>query len=392
MSRAPASIARFGGRAGRAALLVLAGACGDGSAGAPAGGPPGFRVPVSWAPVQAGQLVETVTLVGDVVSRGRAELAFERAGRVAELRAELGTRLAPGEALAALDDALWVQNVAVARAEAAAARAAADFARREAERARATGDELLSTSVIDVRETAAATSAAQQARAEAELARANVLLAQGTLRAPFACVVVERHVAEGSYVASGDPAFTVVDLARREVRLELPAPVAAGLKRGAAVTLGVDELPGLSVEARLDELLPAADAASRSFTGIVRLGERDAPELLPGMFVRARLSRPAVTSEAIVPADAVLFGDEGAFVVVMDGPAGPGGAEDQGPPAPTGRLVPVTVLARDGARSALAPREQGALHAGQAVVVTGADNVWPGAQLAPVPPWPAGER
>jgi hypothetical protein len=44
----------------------------------------------------------------------------------------------------------------------------------------------------------------------------------------------------------------------------------------------------------------------------------------------------------------------------------------------------VTVLARNAIEAAVVPIEDGALAAGTQIVVTGADNVFPGAPLRPV--------
>jgi hypothetical protein len=73
-----------------------------------------------------------------------------------------------------------------------------------------------------------------------------------------------------------------------------------------------------------------------------------------------------------VPRDALMESPQGASLMVAD----PG--EGGGPPL--ARLVPIAVLARDGARAAVRPLD-GELAAGIAVLVTGNDNVFPGAPL-----------
>jgi len=368
-------------------LVALAG-CGDGAAAAQdASGMPAFRVPVTWAHAEAGELVEQVELVGDVVSRHHAELAFERAGRVVEVAAELGDEVPAGGVLARLDDGVLLQELAVARAQLDAARQTSGWLSREAERGRSAGNRVLNDGEIDRRVSAAAAALAGLAEREAEVARLQERYEQGTLLAPFDGVVTRRDIALGSFAAEGRTAFGLVDLARREVHVEVPGPLAAGLASGAPAQVRSDDLPGAEWTVRLDELVPAADPATRTFTGVLRLDEADPQRrLLPGLFVRVRLERARVASPTLVPADALVVDERGARITVADLPASSEPGPDGLPPAPAARLVPVRVLARDRERAAVEALEPGALATGAIVLVTGTDNVWPGAPLMLQPP------
>ena len=210
--------------------------------------------------------------------------------------------------------------------------------------------------------------------------------------------VSSRNVTLGSYAtagragALGSAPFTLVDMVHREVRLELPPSVATRLRVGAPVTLRADELPGLQIETVLHELVPAADLASRTFVGVVRLDGLDPDRrLMPGMFVRAVFEKTRVNGQTVVPADAVLNGDLGPYIVVMDEPK-QGAGEDGMPASPTARMVPVTVLASDTRYAAVASLQPGALPPNTRVVVTGGDNAFPGAPLAPVKVSPLGAQ
>ncbi|MHC4846650.1 MAG: efflux RND transporter periplasmic adaptor subunit, partial [Planctomycetota bacterium] len=323
------------------------------------------------------------------------------AGRVTEVNVDIGDEVAEGSVLARLDDRVLQHDLAVARALAEAARVDLEFAEREAERGERVGADLINASDLDRRASNAGTARAQYAQRLAEIERLAAVLAQGVLLAPFDAVVSSRNVTLGSYAAAGRAGalgtapFTLVDMVNREVRLEIPPSVATGLKVGAPVVLRVDELPGLRIETQLDELVPAADLASRTFVGVVRLDGLDPDRLMmPGMFVRATFERTRVQGRMVVPTDALMVGDDGYFIVAMDDPTG-GPGEDGMPPAPTARIVPVSVLAHDREQAAIAPLQPGSLAPDSKIVVTGADNAFPGAPLAPVaqsPLGPAGAR
>ncbi|MGQ0552714.1 MAG: efflux RND transporter periplasmic adaptor subunit [Planctomycetota bacterium] len=361
-------------------LGVLLGGCSgsDPEAGADGGGFV-FRVPVTWALVEAGVVAQTVELVGDVRSRRWAELAFERGGRIAAVHADLGDERPAGTVLARLDDSVLLQELAAARARLEFARSEAEWAEREVGRAREAGPSVISAAEQDRRDSALVAQRARLAEAEAEAARLTALLAQGELRAPFDGVVVARAVSLGSHAAPGVPAFTFVDLEHREVHLELPAEVAAAVTVGTQVTLREG-----GIVARLDEVVPAADLSTRTFIGIVRLDGLD-PErrLLPGLFVHASFERNRVESETVVPRDAVLTTPQGSHVVMFEWLPPPGE-----PTGTSARLVPVRVLARDATRAAVSTFEPGLLRPGLAVAVTGADNAFPDALLLPTPVLP----
>lgn len=357
------------------AALALLTACGEDAAPAAAGGgggsSGGFTFPVTFVPLELGDVEENVELVGDVETLRRAELAFERAGRVVEITRDAGDAIAAGDLLARLDAAVIAAELAAARAAADAAHADAKYATAEFARAESLGD-ALAQSERDRWSSESATRAARAAQAAAEVTRLEALEAQCTLRAPFAGTLVVRHLTLGSHALAGTPVFELVDLRHLEIRLELPAALASGVRDGDDVRLALDD--GSELTLPLFKVLPSADPGTRTFRALLR----PAPEavaasgLRPGAFVRARLVVRRAVGAAVVPRDALMESPQGAALMVAD----PG--EGGGPPL--ARLVPVAVLARDGARAAVRPLD-GELAAGIAVLVTGNDNVFPGAPL-----------
>lgn len=359
-----------------AALLMLclaAAGCGSAEepqAGAAPGGPGGFRFPVTFIEAAAGEVEESIAVVGDAETRQRARLAFERSGRLTEVLAEAGDVVAAGAVLARMDDSVLRAERLAAAAAQEAAQADATYAQNELKRAQELGT-ALADSERDRWVTEAAVRATRVAERAAEVARLDLLLAQSELRAPFAGVLTARSVSLGSYALVGITAFELVDLEHLELRLEIPASFSMQVQEQSIVTL-----EGLGPEGELQlplhAILPAADASTRTFRGIVRVDAAAAPGLRPGMFVRARL--PLRKGAGIkLPVDALLEGPQGTVVVVAD----PGA--DGAPPL--ARFVPVRVLARSAGEAAVESLEPGALSAGAQVVVTGSDNVFPGAPL-----------
>jgi RND family efflux transporter MFP subunit len=355
-----------------------------------AGGMGGFRFPVTAALVGDGAVVETAELVGDVVSARRSTLSFDRNGTLLTVAVRMGDRVEKGQLLAELDDRVLAQDLATAQAAAELAAEEAKFAEREARRAREVGNDVVSDSERERLQSNAAVASRRVAQRQSEAARMQAQLDKGKLRAPFAGVIARRMLDEGAQAGPSAPVIDLVDPDHREVRLEVPAPLVGSLGVGSPVVLSLDERPDWSLEVVLDALVPAADPGSRSFTAIVRIdeigsdsGENPNAVLLPGLFVRARLTLREVSGQPVVPINALVESPHG-FVVYAVAPPVESGADSgagQAPAAPTAELVPIRVLARNATHAAVAPFEPGALVAGSQVVVTGVQNIYPGAPL-----------
>ncbi len=339
----------------------------------PPGGRPPFLVPVTVTYPVVGDVSESIVLVGDVQAPDRAELAFERAGRIRELPVRLGDFVRAGAVLARLDDRVMEEQVKAREAALAQAREVAALALREAERMKKIEDVVASAAQIDRTHSIAQGEAARVVQLEADLALERTRLEQSVLNAPFDAIVTARPVALGSYVDAGDPCFELLSLDRREILLELPPRVVATLRPGTPVTLSSDEFSGFELQARLVSVLPSKEARARVFTGVVRLEPADDPErrLKPGMFVRASVELRVARGALTVPVDCVIEDASGVrLVVVLPGEP------------PTAGFVPIRVLARDERRAAVEAAGEAKLAAGDAVVLVGKENVAPGMPLS----------
>lgn len=156
---------------------------------------------------------------------------------------------------------------------------------------------------------------ARRSQAEAEIAAARVALGYATLTAPFAALVTERKADPGSLATSGAPLLTL----EQEGNLRLEASIdesRLGLVRvGESVAVEIDGL-NRTVTARVAEIVPSVDAATRSFTVKIDLPPLPGPRA--GMFGRAGFA--ARKREAmLVPQSAVLERGQIRSVYVVEG-------------------------------------------------------------------------
>jgi RND family efflux transporter MFP subunit len=124
--------------------------------------------------------------------------------------------------------------------------------------------------------------------AEEALAESNVLLSYTTIRAPKAGTIVERFAEPGSVAQPGKPLLELYD--PTSLRLEVPVMenLAIKLKEGDELTVKIAALDEEFI-ATVDEIVPQAEAASRSFMVKVKLPP--SAELFEGMY--GRLMIPA---------------------------------------------------------------------------------------------------
>ena len=290
-------------------------------------------------------LTETVLVTGTLVPRLEVLVAPEVEGlRVIELLVEEGDRVTQGQPLARLEQetlrAQLAQNdAALAKAAASIAQArsnivAADARRVEASNAYERAKPLkqtgtLSESTLDQREAAARTAVAQLRVAEdglklAEAERAQIdaqrrdlswKLSRTDVRAPVAGIVSRRSARVGG-LASGSAAalsmFHIIAEGQIELEGEVPEADLNRLKAGQqAVVLvaGAGEAKGA---VRL--VMPEVDKATRQ--GRVRIVLGDDPALHIGSFGRGLVTLRNTTAIA-VPASAVLFNADGAYVQIV---------------------------------------------------------------------------
>jgi multidrug efflux pump subunit AcrA (membrane-fusion protein) len=154
---------------------------------------------------------------------------------------------------------------------------------------------------------------ARMAQAKEEVRAAEVARSYAEVQAPFAGLVTARSVELGNLAAPGAPLFTIegesyrLEAAVEESRL-------GTIRLGQSVSVSLDS--GRSFDARISEIVPAVDAASRAYT--VKIDLPAGPQLRSGMFGRARF--PLGKRDVLaIPAGAVSERGQLQSIFVVDG-------------------------------------------------------------------------
>ncbi len=288
-------------------------------------------VAVQTAAVTAEQWPAGYEATGTVRARTTAVIASKVMGYLREVRVQAGDRVREGQFLAVIDARELEANYRraeagreEARSGQAEAEQAGNAAKAQLELARVTFSrmkELFDKKSISNQEFDEASAKlkaseagyemalargaqvrARIAQAEQEVQAAGVMRGYAELRAPFSGVVTSKTAEAGSMATPGAPLLTI----EREDAYRLEAAVeesrVKSIRAGQAASVMLEALDR-TLEARVSEVVPAVDTASRAY--LVKIDLPAVAQLRSGMFGRAVFSSGrrdvlAVPAEAVV--------------------------------------------------------------------------------------------
>lgn len=277
-------------------------------------------------------LTLTRELPGRVTSSLVAEVRPQVTGIIKERLFTEGSAVAAGQPLYQLDDATYRAELNSARASLARAQAIRDAAKRKANRAQ----ELIKTRAISQQDYDDAMAAMQQAEAEvgvaeAEVVRREVVLGYTLIRSPIAGFIGKSKVTAGALVTVNqdealatvqqlDPIY--VDLTQTSAELlELRKRFASSVLRQ-AMTLPVQLMLEDGSEYGQPGSLAFAEVSLDPSTSSLALRvvvPNEERVLLPGMYVRAKVSSAERQDALLVPQKAVTRDPKGKASVLVLG-------------------------------------------------------------------------
>lgn len=272
---------------------------------------------VSIETAKTAPLPDTLEVVGTVRARTSAMVSARIPGTISVMRVREGDRVKKGEILARLDAQ---ENVATA----AAATAAIDGAKRGLDEAQTRkkladitferyqklfNEQAVTRQEFDTRQTEKDLAAQGVAQAEARLkqaqegARAASTMADYTkITAPISGVITAKQADLGATVFPSQPLLTIEDEGSYQLELSVPESLSTKVRPGSSAAITLEALNS-SFTAKIAEVVPSADSASRTFTAKVNLGQKG---LKSGMYGRAAISLGTSTTGMLIPAKAVV--------------------------------------------------------------------------------------
>jgi len=264
---------------------------------------------------------QTLTLPGNVQAFINASIHARVSGYLKRWYQDIGAQVKAGQILADIDAPELDQQLAQAKADLATAVANQRLAQTTA--ARWTG--LLAKDAVSQQETdektgdlAAKTSLVNAARADVDRLQAT----EGFKRivAPFDGIVTARNTDVGQLIAAGAPTdpglFTVSDVHRLRIYVNVPQSYSAELKPGMTATLTVPEHPGQSFTATLANTSGAIGAQSGTLLVELQI-DNAAGQLKPGDYAQVSFALPTQANDVRVPASALIFRQKGEAVATV---------------------------------------------------------------------------
>jgi RND family efflux transporter MFP subunit len=246
---------------------------------------------------------------GSIVSRSDARVASVIAGRVTWI-ADVGTRVAQGEALARLDDTMPRLRVEDLRAQVARARAQQQVNSSQLDRFnRLAATQVVSASQLDDARAQREMSSDDLTRAEAQLRQAQYDIEQSVIRAPFPGMVTERFIQRGEYLQLGAATVRLVNTIDVEARATAALDLAGHVHPGQTVTVRDH---GVQKSGHVRTVVPVGDDRSRQFEVRVTL---NSPEWLVGAPVEVSLPSSTERAAVTVPRDALVIRQNHSYVL-----------------------------------------------------------------------------
>lgn len=275
------------------------------------------------APVQRSRIEETITAVGSVQPRRKADIASQIIASVLAVKVQPGDRVKPGDLLIVLDDRELVAQRGEALAAVTAAEVDVDVRQRDYDRFVVEAANATSKEEKDRITGAYNLAQALLKRARQQVARIEVQLTYTRIKATSPGVVADRFADPGDLAVPGKPLLAVQDTRELELHVNVPESQALHVAVGQKLPLRIDagNLAGVGT---VREVVPLAQQASRSVLAKVSLPADMSTPVYAGMFGRVTLP-VGHSSHLLIPQAAVKQVGQLELVEV----AGPNGTLDR---------------------------------------------------------------
>ncbi len=250
--------------------------------------------PISWTP--------GIEAIGTVSAVRGVDLTVETTGIVKEILFHANQKVAQGDTLLQLDDAVERADLEATKAQAASDQTA--LARAIELQRRGVGTD----ATLDTAQAAASASASQVNKLQA-------VLDQKQLTAPFNGTAGIPKIDLGQYLAPGTAVVTLQDLDTMRVDFSVPEQQLPLLKIDQVVRLGIGggDLPYTGKIRGID---PKIDPASRLVSVRAEVANTEG-KLTPGQFVQVRVELPEENNVLALPQTALTSSLYGDFIYVV---------------------------------------------------------------------------
>ncbi len=256
---------------------------------------------------------------GEVKPLAEAAIHARASGYVRRWLVDIGAHVEQGQLLAEIDTPEIDRDLAQGRAELAQAEAARALAETTAKRwSEMRTAKTVSPQEADEKIADLALKKAIFDGASAKVQRLEEMVHFNKITAPFAGTITVRTLDVGQLVgnAAGRELFHIVQADRLRVFVRVPQNYARAVTVGQTAELVFTELPGRTFDAKVVRTAGTIDASSRTLLTELEV-DNSKGELLAGSYVQVRFKDARLDAVLSIPANALLFRNEGTMVGVV---------------------------------------------------------------------------
>lgn len=310
-----------------------AGAAMPGRGGAMGGRGAMGRTPmtVDTAPATRQELVDYITVVGNLIGQATVDVQPRVAGRIESIAVKLGDRIAKGQQIAKIEDRELREQIR--QAEASLDVNTANIEQREndrkvqqnvLDRTRASFDKGLTSkqnledaeSRFNAAVSQVSVAKAQLAQTQARLDELKINLSNTNIVSPVDGFISRRTLDPGAFAGANTAIVTVVDLSTVRLVANLVEKGFNKVVPGVEADVEVDTFPGEHFSGQVSRVAPVFDPATRTAQMEIEV-PNPGFRLKPGMYARVRLTVERRPNALAVPRSAVvdLEGKRGVYLI-----------------------------------------------------------------------------
>jgi membrane fusion protein (multidrug efflux system) len=253
----------------------------------------------------AKEVFDEVKSIGIVEAFREVQISPETSGKVKKIYCDVGDGVKQGELLAELDG----ESRLIALKKTKAMLKKADASHKKVKRDTKRADSLFNGGVISDSEYDGAHLERKISDADLDLAGAEVMDAEKKLRetkvrAPFAGKVALRDTEIGATVKPGQTLFTIVDISKVKIAVNLSEFDATKISVGNTARVHIDSLPEAVFSGKVYTIGLKADEATRTFPVEIVVSNSE-EKILPGMVARVCVKSSKPRRVVVVPREAI---------------------------------------------------------------------------------------
>ena len=265
----------------------------------------------------------SLDLPGRLEAYSRAPIYARVSGFLKAYFVDIGASVKAGQLLAEIEAPDLDQQLLQAKAALASAQAAEALATVTAQRWQTMGaTNAVAKQTVDEKTGDLTVKQALTRAAQANVDRLLVLSDFKRVTAPFDGIVTTRNTDLGQLInadsSAGLALFVISDVKKLRLTVSVPQNYVPAVTLNTKVAITVPEYPGKVYQGVVEASARAVDPASGT-TRMQVVVDNSSGELMPGAFANTRIELPANAQALSIPAGALIFGQKGLRVAVLDG-------------------------------------------------------------------------